>query len=47
LYVNKNGNRGKVVVGESTIDNEFMTSDEEKNMDINELNFLPECNSQD
>jgi hypothetical protein len=47
LYVNKNGNRVKVVVGESTIDNEFTTFDEEKNIDIDALNFLPECNSQD
>ncbi len=47
LYVNKNGNRVKVVVGESTINNELTTSDEEKNTDIDALNFLPECNSQD
>jgi hypothetical protein len=45
LYVNKNGNKVKVIVGESTIDNEFATFDEEKNIDINALNFLPECNS--
>jgi hypothetical protein len=47
LYVNKNGNRVKVVVGESTINNEFATFDEEKNIDIDTLNFLPECNSPD
>jgi hypothetical protein len=47
LYVNKNGNRANIVVVESTIENEFTTSEEEKNIDINELNFLPECNSHD
>jgi hypothetical protein len=42
FYVNKNGKRVKVVVGESKINNDFTTSDEEI-IDINELNFLPAC----
>lgn len=42
FYVNKEGNRVKVVVGESKINNDFKTSDEEI-IDINELNFLPAC----
>jgi hypothetical protein len=42
FYINENGNRVKVVVGESKIDNDFATSDEEI-IDINELNFLPAC----
>jgi hypothetical protein len=41
-FVNKNGKRVKVVVGESKINNDSTTSDEEI-IDINELNFLPAC----
>lgn len=46
FYVNKNGNRVKVVVRESTIDNEFFISDDEC-INIDDLNFLPKCCSQD
>jgi hypothetical protein len=45
LYVTKNGNRVKVTVGESEINNDSTTSDEEI-MDINDLDFLPICNDQ-
>lgn len=45
FYVNKNGNRVKVGVKESTtIDNEsFISSDDI--IDIDDLNFLPQCNN--
>ena len=46
IYVNKKGCRVKVVVGESSIDSNVSTTSGKTNMDINELNFLPECNSQ-
>lgn len=44
FYVNKNGNRVKVVVRESTIDNESLISDDEC-INIDDLNFLPKCSS--
>ncbi len=46
LYVKKNGNRLKVGVKGSTIDNEFFISDDEI-VDIDDLNFLPKCNNCD
>ncbi len=45
FYINKNGNRIKVVVRESTLYNEFFISDDE-NIDIDDLDFLPKCYSQ-
>lgn len=42
FYVNKNGNKVKVVVNESPVNNESTTSDEE-HIDIDQLNFLPVC----
>ena len=45
IYVYKKGVRVKVVVGEARIDNNSFTTSDKDNMDINELNFLPECNS--
>jgi hypothetical protein len=42
FYVNKNGNRVKVIVRESVIDNEFLISDDEC-INIDDLNFLPKC----
>jgi hypothetical protein len=44
FYVNKNGNRVKVVVRDSTIDNESLISDDEC-INIDDLNFLPKCSS--
>ena len=44
FYVNKNGNRVKVVVKDSTIDNESLISDDEC-INIDDLNFLPKCSS--
>jgi hypothetical protein len=44
FYVNKNGNRVKVVVRDSTIDNESLLSDDEC-INIDDLNFLPKCSS--
>lgn len=44
FYVNKNGNRVKVVVRESTIDDESLISDNEC-INIDDLNFLPKCSS--
>lgn len=44
FYVNKNGNRVKVVVRESSIDNESLISDDEC-INIDDLNFLPKCSS--
>ncbi len=44
FYVNKNGNRLKVVVRESTIDNESLIPDNEC-INIDDLNFLPKCSS--
>jgi hypothetical protein len=44
FYVNKNGNRVKVVVRDSTIDNESLLSDDEC-INIDDLNFLPKCGS--
>ena len=42
-YVNKNGKRVRVVVRESTLDIKFSISD--KDIDINDLDFLPKCSS--
>lgn len=42
LYVYKNGDRIKITAGESKINNDFTTSDEET-IDIDELSFLPAC----
>ena len=44
FYVNKNGNRVKVVVRESIIDNESLISDDDC-INIDDLNFLPKCSS--
>ena len=44
FYVNKNGNRVKVVVRDSTMDNESLISDDEC-INIDDLNFLPKCSS--
>jgi len=44
FYVNKNGNRVKVVVRDSIIDNESLISDDEC-INIDDLNFLPKCSS--
>ncbi|TVP41860.1 hypothetical protein NARC_10266 [Candidatus Nitrosocosmicus arcticus] len=44
FYANKNGNRVKVVVRDSTIDNESLISDDEC-INIDDLNFLPKCSS--
>jgi hypothetical protein len=44
-YVNKNGKRVRIVVRESTLDSEFPISYEE-HMNIDNLDFLPKCNSQ-
>lgn len=44
FYVNKNGNRVKVVVRESTTDNKSLVSDDEC-INIDDLNFLPKCSS--
>ena len=44
FYVNKNGNRVKVVVRDSTIDNESLISDDEC-INIDDLNFLPKYSS--
>ncbi|MDQ4072712.1 MAG: hypothetical protein M3162_00265 [Thermoproteota archaeon] len=46
FYINKNGNRVKVVVKESTIYNEFFIDDDDENIDIDDLDFLPKCYSQ-
>jgi hypothetical protein len=42
FYVNKDGNRVKVVVRESTTDNESLISNDEC-INIDDLNFLPKC----
>jgi hypothetical protein len=48
IYVYNNGNKVKVVVNESSIDNnESITSYDDDSIDINELNFLPVCLSKD
>jgi hypothetical protein len=44
FYVNKNGNKVKVVVRDSIIDNESLISDDEC-INIDDLNFLPKCSS--
>ena len=44
FYVNKDGNRVKVVVRESTTDNESLISDDGC-ININDLNFLPKCSN--
>jgi hypothetical protein len=44
FYVNKNGNRVKVVVRGSTTDNDSLISDDEC-INIDDLNFLPKCSN--